>query len=182
MILAGGQGSRMGNVNKGLQPLHGQPLIQHVLARLYPQVSRIIISANQDEDVYRALGHDVVRDQLLGAQGPLAGIYTAMCVTSCEWLVCVPCDMPQLPLDLIARLSAADSAITARVAHDGIRQQSVCCLLHFSLRDQLKDFLLGPRHAVYRFLTEVYALEVDFSDQAAAFANINTQQELQRFG
>ena len=182
VILAGGQGMRMGKVNKGLLPLQGQAMIRHVVARLDPQVSRIIISANQDVDVYRALGYDVVQDQLPGAQGPLAGIYSAMTVTSSQWLACVPCDMPQLPMDLIARLSTADPATLARVAHDGMRQQSVCCLLHISLRDRLKDFLLGPRQAVYRFLAEAHAREVDFSDQATAFANINTPQELQRLG
>ena len=173
---------RMGKVNKGLLTLQGQAMIRHVIGRLEPQVSRIIISANQDVDVYRDLGYDVVQDQLDGSQGPLAGIYSAMTITSSEWLACVPCDMPQLPMDLIARLSAAEPAVIARVAHDGVRQQSVCCLLHTSLCDRLKDFLLGPRQAVYRFLAEAHALEVDFSQQMAAFANINTPQELQCLG
>jgi molybdopterin-guanine dinucleotide biosynthesis protein A len=181
VILAGGQGTRMGNVNKGLLPLQGRTMIEHVITRLRPQVDSIVISANQDVDAYRALGYDTVRDQIPGAHGPLAGIYSAMTISTREWLACVPCDVPQLPLDLIARLSAADPAITARVAHDGIRQQSLCCLLHMSLRDRLKAFLLGPHQAAYRFLATQHALEVDFADDAAAFTNINTQHELQGF-
>ena len=61
VILAGGQGMRMGKVNKGLLSLQGQAMIRHVIGRLEPQVSRIIISANQDVDVYRDLGYDVVQ-------------------------------------------------------------------------------------------------------------------------
>lgn len=181
VILAGGEGRRMGQRNKGLLPLQGRAMIQHVINRLRPQVSSILISANQDLADYRALGYEVLPDQLPGTHGPLSGIYSAMTVAKSEWLACVPCDMPQLPLDLVARLSEAEPAILARVAHDGTRQQSVCCLLHVSLRDKLKRFLQGPHQAVYRFLAAQHALEVDFADNATAFANLNTPQELTGF-
>lgn len=181
VILAGGEGRRMGKRNKGLLPLQGQAMIQHVITRLRPQVHSLLISANQDLAEYHTLGYEVLRDPMPGSHGPLAGIYSAMTVVKSEWLACVPCDMPQLPLDLVARLSDAEPAILARVAHDGARQQSVCCLLHTSLRDNLKQFLQGSHQAVYRFLTEQHALEVDFADQAAAFTNLNTPQELQGF-
>ena len=180
VILAGGKSTRMGGVNKGLLSLHGRPMISHVIERLSPQVASIIISANQDEDQYRALGYEVVNDMLPGTSGPLAGIYAAMTVVTTEWLVCVPCDVPRIPTDFVARLSNAEPSCLARVAHDGTRQQSACCLLHIGLREKLKTFLGSGRQAVYRFLAEQDVVEVDFSDQAEAFININTERELQQ--
>jgi len=179
VILAGGHGSRMGGLNKGLIMLQGQPMIDHVIKRIEPQVSTIIISANRDHDAYRQFGYPVIADALPDTHGPLAGIYTAMTVMNSDWLLCIPCDVPKLPLDLATRLSAADPSVLARVAHDGKRQQSVCCLLHIGLRDALQQYLLAGNHAVYRFLSEQHAVAVDFSDNAAAFDNINTSDELQ---
>ena len=179
VILAGGQGVRMGGINKGLVTLHGRPMISHVIERLSAQVATIIISANQDQQAYRAFGYPVIADALPDSHGPLAGIYSAMTITKTDWLACAPCDVPHIPADLIARLSGPDSLVLARVAHDGVRQQSACCLLHTSLREPLKHFLQSGQHAVHRFLTEQHAVEVDFSDQPHAFDNINTLEELQ---
>ena len=180
VILAGGKGSRMGGLNKGLVSLHGRPMIQHVIDRLAPQVATIIISANQDVDQYRAFGYEVIEDLLPQAQGPLAGIYSALTLINTEWLMCAPCDVPNLPLDIVSRLSHNQPHRLARVAHDGQRQQSACCLLHVSLRDKLKTFIESGQHAVHRFLAEQNVLEVEFSDQARAFDNINTLLELQQ--
>lgn len=180
VILAGGKGTRMGGINKGLVNLQGRPMIQHVIDKLVAQVGSIIISANQDIDQYRAFGYEVIEDLLPESQGPLVGIYSALMITNTDWLICAPCDVPGLPLDLVSRLSDKDPSCLARVVHDGTRQQSACCLLHVSLRNKLKEFILSGQHAVHRFLTEQNVVEVDFSDQASAFANINTPQELQR--
>lgn len=179
VILAGGQGSRMGGINKGLVTLHGRPMISHVIERLSSQVATIIISANQDQQTYRAFGYPVIADVLPDSHGPLAGIYSAMTIMKTDWLACAPCDVPNIPADLIARLSEPDIAQLARVAHDGVRQQSACCLLHASLREPLKYYLQNGHHAVHRFLAEQHAVEVDFSDQPDAFDNINTRKELQ---
>ena len=73
IVLAGGQGRRMGGVDKGLQPLHGKTMVEAVLARLAPQVSEIVINANQNLDTYARFGHRVVPDAIGGFAGPLAG-------------------------------------------------------------------------------------------------------------
>ena len=57
LVLAGGQGRRMGSVDKGLVLLHGRPMVQHVLERLAPQVDDILINANQHADEYAAFGY-----------------------------------------------------------------------------------------------------------------------------
>ena len=59
IVLAGGLGRRMGGVDKGLQPLRGKAMVEHVLARLAPQVDEIVINANQNLERYSAFGHRV---------------------------------------------------------------------------------------------------------------------------
>ncbi|HEX5862679.1 MAG TPA: molybdenum cofactor guanylyltransferase MobA, partial [Casimicrobiaceae bacterium] len=107
VILAGGQGRRMGTIDKGLVPLDGRPMVAHVLERLRPQVDEILINANQHRAEYEAFGHTVLADVIGGFAGPLAGLHVALAHASYPQVATVPCDSPFLPEDLIARLSAA---------------------------------------------------------------------------
>src|SRR5258706_11367559 len=104
IVLAGGQGRRMGGVDKGLQLLHGKPMIASVLARLAPQVTEIIINANQNLDTYARFGHRVIPDAIGGYAGPLAGLHAGLGEARHELVLTAPCDSPFLPLDLFARL------------------------------------------------------------------------------
>src|SRR6266481_9527870 len=106
MVLAGELGRRMGGVDKGLQPLHGKAMVQHVLARLAPQVDEIVINANQNLERYGAFGHRVVSDRVGGFAGPLAGLHAGLEAISQPLAVTVPCDSPFLPADLVARLKS----------------------------------------------------------------------------
>src|SRR5437660_7712009 len=107
IVLAGGQGRRMGGVDKGLVELDGRPLAAHVIARLAPQVSALVINANQNLERYAAFGHPVVPDAVGGFAGPLAGLHAGMTAATRSCVVTVPCDSPFLPLDLVARLAHA---------------------------------------------------------------------------
>ena len=78
IVLAGGRGSRMGGVDKGLQPLRGKPMVAWVLERLAPQVDEIVLNANQNLDAYAGFGHRVVSDSLGGFAGPLAGLHAGL--------------------------------------------------------------------------------------------------------
>lgn len=181
VILAGGQGRRMGGINKGLLPFHGRAMIQHVIDRLAPQVAGIVVSANQDLARYREFGYLVLSDRIGDHPGPLAGVSTALDEIETPWLACVPCDLPLLATDLIERLAKTDKQHRIRVAHDGHRQQSACFLLHRDLKSALEAYLQSGQHAVHRFLTQQHAVSVDFSDQPDAFTNINTPEELHAF-
>src|SRR5689334_20428419 len=105
IILAGGLGRRMGGVDKGLQPLHGQPMVAHVLQRLAPQVAALIINANQNPEQYTTLGAPfaahIVPDSIAGYAGPLAGLQAGLAAARTPLVVTVPCDSPFLPLDLV---------------------------------------------------------------------------------
>lgn len=180
IILAGGRGRRMGMQNKGLLAFRGQALVAHVIARLRPQVSRIIISANEALASYREFGFPVIPDQASGYAGPLAGIHAVMHAETDEWYITAPCDTPFLPMDYVSRMMAARQGQLACVAHDGKREQSGCCLLHHSLLPALNQSLRRQHYAVYRWLKEMDAGLVDFSDEIEAFTNLNTPDDLRQ--
>lgn len=113
LILAGGRGSRMGSVDKGLQPFRGVPLVLHVLQRITPQVAHVMINANRNLPAYRTLCDTVVPDQIDGFPGPLAGLQVGLSHCRTRYLVSVPCDAPFLPADLVVRLA------------DGLRENDV---------------------------------------------------------
>jgi molybdopterin-guanine dinucleotide biosynthesis protein A len=183
VVLAGGRAERMNGQNKGLIELAGKPLITHVLDKLGSKTAgtglkNIVISANSDLDRYQSLGYPVVEDSLSGQLGPLCGMYSAMNYLKTEWLLTVPCDVPLLPDDYVQRMLNHDGIAKAYVAFDGERQHCGCCLLHYSLQSDLLSHLEGQQLAVHRFLKEHHAQQINFSDEAEGFANINTPEQL----
>src|SRR5438477_11707836 len=96
LVLAGGQGRRMGSVDKGLVLLQGRPLVRHVLERFSPQVDEILINANRNIAAYEALGHPVIRDRVEGYAGPLAGLHAGLMHARHPLAATVPCDSPFL--------------------------------------------------------------------------------------
>lgn len=181
LILAGGMARRMGGGDKGLQSFRGRPLIVHAIDRLAPQVNDMLISANRNRDTYAALGYPVIADAVGGFAGPLAGLHAGLCACTTALLVSVPCDSPFLPADLVARLHAALIQADAQVAlaQSGGRAQRVCALYRRGVLDNLTTFLDGGGRQVEAWHVGLKAVEVAFPD-AAAFANINTPEELER--
>jgi len=183
VILAGGLGRRMGGVDKGLQPLRGRPMVQWVLERFAPQVDEVLINANRHTEDYGAFGCPVIGDRIAGFAGPLAGLHAAMCATAQPFIATVPCDSPFLPADLIARLKEAllqRQADLATVRALG-RAHPVFCLCRRSVLPRLTAFLQGGGRKVEAWHATVATAEVDFDDQAEAFSNINTREELAHF-
>ena len=182
VILAGGQGRRMGSVDKGLQSLNGQPLVQWVLDRLAPQVDSVLINANQNLARYREFGCDVVPDRIPDFAGPLAGLQATLARATSPLLVTVPCDSPFLPTDLVTRLHAALNAETAEiaVARTGDRMHHAFCLMRRELLPRLDAFLAAGDRKVALWHTSLHIAEVVFDDEAEAFSNINTVADLVR--
>lgn len=185
LILAGGRGSRMGSIDKGLAPLAGQPMVQHVIQRLKPQVQRLLINANQNLDTYAAFGAPVWPDALPDFAGPLAGLQTGLMHCETPYLVTAPCDSPFLPADLVQRLAFALQAegadLAVAVTGEGAARQPhpVFCLAKTSLLPHLTQFLEGGGRKVDRWYASLRLAEVHFGDEAA-FRNINTLAELQQ--
>lgn len=182
VILAGGRASRMGGKDKGLIELNSRPLIEYVIEAISPQVQSIIINANRNLAQYRSYGYPVINDRIPDYAGPLAGMLAALEKTESELLLCVPCDGPWLPGDLIERLYTALQEQDAEVscAHDGERLHPVIALLRQSLRRPLAEYIDQGGRAVHRWLKSRRLAQVDFSDHPELFVNINTADELQR--
>ncbi len=178
VILAGGQGSRLGGLDKGLIQLQQISLIQHVINRIKPQVTEIIISANRNLDVYTDLGFSVYKDEISDFAGPLAGILKALQQCQSEWLLTIPADSPFIADDLAQRLIQNIEDNKIAIAHDGERLQPTFSLIHKSLESSLKDFLQKGERKTRVWMQQQPHTIVDFSDQADAFININTQEEL----
>ena len=180
IVLAGGQGRRMGGVDKGLVDLAGTPMVAHVLARLVPQVGDVLINANQNLDRYRALGHPVVPDAVGGFAGPLAGLHAGMMQAKRQFVVTVPCDSPFLPLDLVTRLHAALERERAQlaVARTFDQPHPVFALVRRDLLPNLAAFLASGGRKIDAWYAALRVVEVAFDDEADAFRNINTADEL----
>ena len=178
IVLAGGQGRRMGNVDKGLQPLRGRPMIEHVLERLRPQVGEIVINANQNVDRYRGFGHRVVSDAIGGFAGPLAGLHAGLQAITSPLAVTVPCDSPFLPSDLVARLQDHLGDSDLAVAKTGDQAHPVFALVRRSVAGSLEAFLASGGRKIDAWYAALKVVEVSFDDEADAFRNINTLEEL----
>ena len=185
LVLAGGRGSRMGGVDKGLQNFRGTPMAMHVLLRLAPQVGALMVNANRNIGAYEAFGAPVFPDVLPDYAGPLAGFLTGLEQCETPWLVTAPCDSPLFPADLVEQLAKAAARDDAEIAvagaiEDGtLRTQPVFCLLRASLLESLTRFTGSGGRKIDAWTAQHRTSVVTFPD-AAAFANANTLRELQQ--
>ena len=182
VILAGGQGSRMGGVDKGLQPFRGKPMVAHVIERLAPQVDELLVNANRNLEAYAAFGHRVIADEIEGFAGPLAGFERGLAHAAHPLVVTVPSDSPCLPGDLVARLLAAlrDAQTDLAVARTGEQPHPVFCLMRREVHASLREFLASGQRKIDRWYSQLRVVEVPFDDEPDAFLNINTREELAR--
>jgi molybdopterin-guanine dinucleotide biosynthesis protein A len=180
VVLAGGQGSRMGGVDKGLQPFRGMPMAAHAIERLAPQVDELLINANRNPEAYAVFGHRVIADEIEGFAGPLAGFERGLAHASGSLVVTVPCDSPFLPADLVARLRAALEAAGAdlAVAKTGDQAHPVFSLMRRDVHASLEAFLASGQRKIDKWYAALRVVEVSFDDVEDAFRNINTRDEL----
>ena len=184
LVLAGGRGSRMGGVDKGLQNHRGMPLAMHALLRLQPQVGHAMINANRNLGAYESIGVPVWPDATSDYPGPLAGVLSGLERCETPYLVTVPCDTPNFPLDLVERLATALERDDAQIAMAATRErgeltnQPVFCLLQSMLMESLAQFMHAGERKIDRWTAQHRCTIVEFDDPAAFF-NANTVQELQ---
>jgi molybdopterin-guanine dinucleotide biosynthesis protein A len=183
VILAGGQGRRMGGVDKGLKPLRGRPMIEWVIERFGPQVEELLINANQNVETYAAFGHRVIPDLIGGYAGPLAGLHRGLSEARHPLVATAPCDSPFLPADLVARLGAQlhQRGADLAVARTGEQLHPVFSLCRTSVLPSLTAFLDAGGRKIDAWYSALSVVEVPFDDNEAAFSNINTEDELAAF-
>ena len=184
VVFAGGQGRRMGGVDKGLVELDGRALVAHVIERLAPQVGELVINANQNRDRYAAFGYPVVADVIPDFAGPLAGLHAAMAAATTPYVVTSPCDSPFLPADLVARLALALAAtpLDLAVARTFDQPHPVFSLVRTDVRPHLEAFLRCGGRKIDAWYATLRVADVRFDDEADAFRNINTAAELAASG
>jgi len=179
VILAGGQGRRMGGQDKGLIVVDGQVLVAILIDKLKPQTSNILINANRNQERYQAFGYPVISDQLDGYQGPLAGFACAMNAIDTDFILTLPCDGPLLAADYVARfiVSQAETGAPICVADDGERLQPVHALIKVDLLSSLNSFLDSGDRKIDRWYALHDFARTDFADCADMFRNINTPSD-----
>jgi len=168
----------MGGVDKGLVELDGKPMAAHVVSRLAPQVGAILINANQNVERYAAFGHPVVQDAVGGFAGPLAGLHASLKAAAHPLVVTVPCDSPFLPTDLVSRLQQHLKKNDLAVAKTGNQPHPVFSLVRRDVLDNLEAFLRSGGRKIDAWYASLATVEVSFDDEADAFRNINTLDEL----
>jgi molybdopterin-guanine dinucleotide biosynthesis protein A len=184
LILAGGRGSRMGGVDKGLQNHHGIPLAMHALLRLQPQVGAMLINANRNLGAYESMGVPVWPDALPDYPGPLAGMLAGLERCTTPYLVTVPCDTPNFPDDLVERLANAlegdkDIAMVATREGSELVRQPVFLLMKATLLESLVAYLHAGERKIDPWTAQQRRVLVEFEDPAAFF-NANTLEELRQ--
>lgn len=182
VILAGGQGRRMGGKDKGLLDFDGRLLIEILIEILQKQLPNIAINANRNQSRYESYGYPVIADKLEDFQGPLAGFASAMSALETDYILTLPCDSPQLADDFVERFIQAQDASGASicVAHDGERLQPVYALLDTGLLNSLVLFLRNGERKIDRWYAQYDFAQVDFSDRRTMFQNINTPEDRDR--
>lgn len=192
VVLAGGRSQRMGGGDKGLRDLGGgRSMLGHVVARLGPQVGRLILNANGDPARFRHFALPVVPDAHADFPGPLAGVLAGI-----RWAIAeapgardvatVSSDVPFIPADLVARLAAAADSAGAAIAvalSNGVLHP-VIALWSVGLADALEAALANGERSVGRWAASQGAVAVPFEPIRIAgreidpFFNANTPEEL----
>ena len=194
LVLAGGEGQRMGGQDKPLMRWRGKPMVEHVLASA-PGLP-VLISANRNLERYRAYGavttdlevRERVMQQQKGSepniQGPLVGVLGGLLAAQTPWILLAAGDAPNLPKHWGAQLwsfmsSSQHPNAHAVVVHDGERQQHLHALMHTSLASQLQAFLLAGRHEVYKFWEACEAHQCTIGSDHGDFRNLNSPGDLE---
>ncbi|MEJ2760549.1 MAG: molybdenum cofactor guanylyltransferase MobA [Gammaproteobacteria bacterium] len=180
VILAGGEARRMGGRDKGLIEIAGRPMVEYVIEALRPQVGALLINANRSRERYARFGYPVVADEFDGYNGPLAGMASCMRVAATDYIATLPCDSPNIPPDLVARLflRLREEQADIGVAHNGERMQPVFSLIRCALLDSLLDYLNGGERKIDRWFERHATAVVDFSDRPDTFINVNTPEDV----
>jgi molybdopterin-guanine dinucleotide biosynthesis protein A len=186
VVLAGGLARRMGGGDKPLRTLGGRPLLAHVVERLRPQVSGLVLNANGDPARFAAFGLPVLTDGVPGYPGPLAGVLAALDWAAAarsgpEWIVSVPGDSPFIPADLVARLHVArqEAGVPMACARSGGWSHPPVALWPVGLRGELRAALLADERKVARWTARFGCAAAEWpTGHRDPFFNANTPEEL----
>ena len=181
VVLAGGQARRMQQQDKGLVLFKQRPLVSYPIAALAAVTNHLVISANRNQAIYQQWQYPVISDASDDFDGPLAGILAAMDYLDAEVLLVLPCDSP---LFTAAHLQQLLDGLTEQfdiaVAYDGERLHPVFLAVRTELKASLQAYLASGERRLQNWIFQHRVNQVDFSQQAQIFSNVNTLAELER--
>jgi molybdopterin-guanine dinucleotide biosynthesis protein A len=177
-ILAGGQGRRMGYVNKGLVSHQGRYLFEYAVNNLRPHVSDLVIVTNTDAERYQALGYEAIHDEQFRGQGPLAGFLAALVHARTPYVAFAPCDQGPLPEDVYPLLfgAARESVVHAAILSDGENRYPTCAVLGVELAAALRTSLKAGQRRLMDWCEENSVESVCYP--GFEYRNFNTPQDL----
>lgn len=173
IILAGGEGKRVGGRDKGLIPWHGKPMVEHIIEALEPQVQETLISCNRNKTIYAQYRLPIIEDSNDGFLGPLIGLFSAHTHCKFDYVVTVPCDCPTLPTDLVARLHESLADYDMTVVRDSVGIQPLFLLSRKPCIASIESYLADGNRSVKGWLSGHRWTTADFSEYKDGFLNLN---------
>jgi molybdopterin-guanine dinucleotide biosynthesis protein A len=179
VVLAGGQARRM-QQDKGLVLFKQRPLVSYPIEALAAVADDLLISANRNQAIYQQWQYPVISDATDDFDGPLAGILAAMDYVDAEILLVLPCDSPLFTAQHLQQLLAGlTEQFDIAVADDGERLHPVFLAIRTELKASLKAYLASGERRLQNWIFQHRVNQVDFSQQAQIFTNVNTLAELE---
>lgn len=180
VVLAGGQARRMQQQDKGLVLFKQRPLVSYPIEALAAVADDLLISANRNQAIYQQWQYPVISDATDDFDGPLAGILAAMDYVDAEILLVLPCDSPLFTAQHLQQLLAGlTEQFDIAVADDGERLHPVFLAIRTELKASLKAYLASGERRLQNWIFQHRVNQVDFSQQAQIFTNVNTLAELE---
>lgn len=181
VILAGGRGRRLGEQDKGLLLWRGKPFIEHILDNLEAVTRNILINANRNIGLYQRYHYPVLKDEIQGYVGPLAGMHVALRVANTPFILTLPCDAPYSTPAIIDRFCEvhADRHELLYVASTDDGLQPVYAMIHTSLAGSLEQYLVDGKRKIQDWMMTNDAFVVNFDRGITSFMNVNMEADLQ---
>ena len=181
-ILAGGKGSRLGGIDKGLFLLSGRPLIEYCIERIRKQVSHITINANRNLEKYQAYGFDIITDLSSDSIGPLGGIQVALEKINSDFICFVPCDCPSISHSLIEDLYKpyVNHDYDLSIALVEGKFQPTFFMAKKSLKNSLGKFIDHGGRKIMHWVKQTNFTTVEFTNPKN-FINLNSKNDIRDF-
>ncbi|MEG5263513.1 molybdenum cofactor guanylyltransferase MobA [Pseudomonas sp. JDS28PS106] len=176
LLLAGGQGQRMGGRDKGLVEWNGEPLIAHLHRVTRPLTDDLIVSCNRNQETYARYADQLVQDTDTDFAGPLAGIRTALPKARHDWLLILPCDVPLIDKALLLELRqmAFEHPDRPIMVREGDHWQPLICILPTAHARVLEAAWQSGERSPGRAMQTLTPIALQLQEGDPRLANLNT--------
>lgn len=180
LVLSGGQGSRLGGVDKGLVPWCGMSMAESVVRQMRPLVGELIISCNRNVTRYAALCDRTLSDDQAGYLGPLAGILAGLRNMRGTHLLVAPCDLPAVESELLEKLQLLALALPGQIAvvRQGERLQPLLCVLPRTLLADVEQAWAAGERSPSRLWQRIGTCELACREDDPRLLNFNCPEVL----